>query len=158
MPRICALVFLLASCAVQPPTSTESFVFKSREWIRPSMQDLTATIRVDRLSPDLYVTQYTFADPVGPLSGINPASFHIFAGCVAAKLAAQNQRQYWSLGTATPDLKYNQTREVELFVAVTNSNTEHPLSDSKARKIHWLLSPTRVSDMRQTCDRILRED
>lgn len=156
--RIIGLALLLASCATPNSTSTESFSFKSRDWIKPSIRDLTATVQVHRVSPDLYTTGYIFDTPVDPLRGTSPTAFHLFAFCVAAKLAAQNKHTYWSLGTVTPDLKYSQTREVELLVAVGVSDTDRPFADPVSRPIRWLAPASSTASIRSTCEGIMREE
>ena len=158
MLRILPLALLLASCASPVSTSREIVSFRSSDWMNPSFQDLTATVQVKRISPELYATHYTFGVPVDPLRGTNPSSFHIFATCVAAKLAAQNQRQYWSIGTITPDLKYNQTREVKLLVAIGSSSTERPSTDPNSAAIRWLSLAANTDSLRLGCERLLRPE
>jgi len=158
MLRAFPFALLLASCATATSTSTESFSFRSRDWMNPSLQDLTATVQVKRIGPQLYATHYVFDLPLDPLRGTNPTSFHIFAFCVAAKLAAQTQRQYWSVGTTTPGLKYSQTREVVLLVASGASNTDRPSTNADSRAISWLAPASDTASMRATCERVLRAE
>lgn len=157
MLRPIALALLVASCAT-PSTPPDTFSFRSRDWIKPGLQDLTATVQVTRLNPELYRTRYAFDVPVDPIRGISPSAFHYIAFCVAAKLAAQSHRAYWLIGTVTPDLKYSQTKEVEFFVAIGDSPNQFPSSDAASRRIRWLTSAADTATIRPTCAAMLREE
>jgi hypothetical protein len=70
---------------------------------------------VERIGAQLYSLRYTFSAPP------NASEFHYFTGCLAGKLANQQNATYWSLGTIDKDLKYNFSSVIELFVNVQNN-------------------------------------
>ena len=99
--------------------------------------------------------KYAFSVPLDPVNGVNPTEFHLFTFCVASKLAKQAQRSHWALGSLEKDVKYQNTRSLELFVAVLNEGEQPPSLKRDSRQVFWVMSE-KADSLYQGCSRILR--
>jgi hypothetical protein len=128
----------------------------SRDWINPSFRDIHATLDLRRVDAKSYSLKYAFSVPLDPVNGVNPTEFHFFTFCVASRLAKQAQRSHWALGSLEKDVKYRNTKSIQLFVAVLNERELPPSLMRDSRQVIWAMPSERADSLYQPCSRILR--
>lgn len=128
----------------------------SRDWINPSFRDIHATLDLRRIDAKTYSLNYVFSVPLDPVNGVNPSEFHFFTFCVASKLTKQAQRSHWALGSFEKNAKYQNTKSIELFVAVLNEGEQPPSLERDSKQVFWVMPSEKADSLYQACSRMLR--
>lgn len=151
-----ALLLLLAGASVSAASqNAEQFHITTRDWIDPKYRDIYASVSIERIDQHLYSLRFMFSVPLDPVRGVNPTEVHIFTYCLASHLTKQNKFSHWSLGAVDKNIKFQNTTEIELYVATVAEKDTLP-SKANGATIQWLLAPTSSDSFYDTCSKILR--
>lgn len=152
------LLVLVSSCAVNPTSEQTSMKITSTEWFNPSFRDIYTTIDVQRIA-DAFLLNYSFSVPVDPQRGVNPSEMHIFTYCVASKLAKQEKRSHWALGSYEKDkgMKYKNTTALTFIVAVLEKDQKAPQLTINSQPIAWHVDAQDADKYFETCSRIIKK-
>lgn len=153
-----AALALTASCSTAPPGVDGRMMIVSREWINPSLRDIHATVDVRRIDPIIYSLNYSFSVPLDPVNGVNPSEFHFFTFCLSSNLAKQAQRSHWALGSREKDMKYQNTKSLEFFVATLNEGELPPATTKDSNPIFWAISSMKADNQFESCSRMIRSE